>query len=229
MYWPFLHIVYILWYRQTTVLNKALFLLSVLPFVARLSFKCWVIIPFRDESKQHGSHGNYKHAVSCWMSHFLLVVFWLSCVCRRRRLGGDHWWMRTTRVLLVLSTCSCAMFKKKQLSSIFFYLIFSVLENQQTAFASIFSQLFSSTSSHMSSADTRCGQGQAAPMKSFWTWKIDITQKNVSFVNPERQDLPLYFKQRDFFLFLPLGLCASTLTPFQLYPECCSPACPQPP
>lgn len=35
-------------------------------------------MPFMDKSKQHGSHRNYKHAVLCWMSCFLLVVFRLS-------------------------------------------------------------------------------------------------------------------------------------------------------
>lgn len=69
--------------------NKAVFLLSVLPFVARFSFKCLVIIPFRDASKQCGSHGNYEHAVSCRMSNFHVCMLKGKLV--KRRMMKTRW------------------------------------------------------------------------------------------------------------------------------------------
>lgn len=77
---------------ETTVWNKTLFLLSALPFVKGFSFKCWVIIPVRNESKKHDSYRIYKQAVSHRMSNFLFVLLLLFfCVCGRTWFGEDHW------------------------------------------------------------------------------------------------------------------------------------------
>lgn len=80
---------------ETTILNKTFFLLSTLPFVKGFSFKCWVIIPVRNESKKHDSYRIYKQTVWHWMSNFLFVSLLLLllffCVGGQRWFRKDHW------------------------------------------------------------------------------------------------------------------------------------------
>lgn len=99
--WPFLFIVYSLRWRQL----ETLFLLSALPFVKGFSFKCWVIIPVRNESKKHDSYRIYKQAVSHRMSNFLFVLLLVLffCVFGGRWFREDHWWTSKS----FPQNCSC--------------------------------------------------------------------------------------------------------------------------
>lgn len=168
--------------------NKAPFLLCVLPFVAHFSFKCWVIIPFRDESKQHGSHWNYKHAASCRMSNLLLVVFLLSCVC-----GGRRLWERNDECILHEHNCYSPFtamawyttgipnyWNLGQTLTLLSHLKkcwighcsivdCNLLANNNVSFftASLFTVQFSPTFRHMSKVETRSGKVEAAPIRGF--------------------------------------------------------------
>lgn len=84
---PFVDIMYISLVERQLFETRHFLLCLRCPLLHASLSKCWVIIPVRDESKQHGSHRNYKQAVSSWMSNFFCwLFFWHSFVC-----GGDDW------------------------------------------------------------------------------------------------------------------------------------------
>lgn len=214
---PFVDIMYILLVERQLFETRPLLLCLRCPLLHASLSKCWVIIPVRDESKQHGSHRNYKQAASSWMSNFFCWLFFLALFCLWKETIGRRSLMRRWNWPYDHNLCcpSQTYFKKSRWNS-------EHLENAAWWIAflwhfswriDIFSHfcvwLFSSTTTSQKTNSVKCT----------WGFFLHIEDGHCSekcfFCQARNTFSPSIFLAKVFSLPLP-GLCASTPTPFQL-------------